>query len=180
MQQSNWNRDSPYKAKVPWWGIILILAAIITLVWWARRVPESDINWGMDLAAARAQAKATGKGVLVLFTGWWCPPCQAMERTVWPDAGVEKLINDKFIPLKFEVDQQGDGLWTFEYGVEEVPTVMVLDADGNVVGTRMIGLHNAGETISFLKLRLADLAQGKTSPPVSPDDNMGDQWGGEE
>ena len=43
-------------------------------------------EWTMDYEAARTQAMAEGKGLLLLTTGsWWCPHCEAFEEKVLLD-----------------------------------------------------------------------------------------------
>ena len=43
-------------------------------------------EWTMDYEAARTQAAAEGKGLLLLTTGsWWCPHCEAFEEKVLLD-----------------------------------------------------------------------------------------------
>ena len=43
-------------------------------------------EWTMDYKAARSQAVAEGRGVIVFTTGsWWCPHCEAFEEKVLLD-----------------------------------------------------------------------------------------------
>ena len=54
--------------------------------WHGAKVGE----WTMDYEAARAQAIAEGKGLLLLTTGsWWCPHCEAFEEKVLLDHAVQ-------------------------------------------------------------------------------------------
>ena len=47
--------------------------------WKGARVGE----WTMDYEAARSQAIAEGRGLIVFTTGsWWCPHCEAFEEKV--------------------------------------------------------------------------------------------------
>ena len=47
-------------------------------------------EWTMDYEAARTQAAAEGKGLLLLTTGsWWCPHCEAFEEKVLLDHAVQ-------------------------------------------------------------------------------------------
>jgi len=44
---------------------------------------QPGLTWLTDLQAAKAQAKAQGKSILVFFHGSdWCPPCVQMQRQV--------------------------------------------------------------------------------------------------
>ena len=43
-------------------------------------------EWTMDYEAARSQAIAEGRGMILFTTGsWWCPHCEAFEEKVLLD-----------------------------------------------------------------------------------------------
>ena len=47
-------------------------------------------EWTMDYEAARSQAAAEGRGVILFTTGsWWCPHCEAFEEKVLLDHAVQ-------------------------------------------------------------------------------------------
>lgn len=93
--------------------------------------PASAIRWQTDLDAALAEARRDDRLVLVDFTADWCPPCIAMKHDVWPDARVARLVAERYVPVLIDTDR--DGATTARYGVEGIPTVLVLDASGAVV-----------------------------------------------
>jgi thiol:disulfide interchange protein len=93
--------------------------------------PVSTIPWRTDVDAALAEADRDGKLVVVDFTADWCPPCLAMKHDVWPDARVARAVVERFVPVLIDTDR--DAATTARYGVEGIPTVLVLDGDGRVV-----------------------------------------------
>lgn len=61
----------------------------------------------------------------------WCPPCIVMKHDVWPDDGVEDAVARSYIPVLIDVDN--DSMVGERYGVRGIPTVLVLDAAGQVI-----------------------------------------------
>jgi len=121
------------------WTLIVVLA--LTVQWpmlkgWyygatGTAAPSSAVAWRTDMAAALTEARTAHKGVFVDFSASWCPPCIAMKHEVWPDAEVARAINAGYVPLAVDADQ--DNGVSARYEVENIPTVLLLDADGRVV-----------------------------------------------
>lgn len=57
-----------------------------------------------DFKEGLAEAKRTGKPLLVDFTGWACVNCRKMEENVWPTAPVAPLI-DEYVLVSLYVDE---------------------------------------------------------------------------
>lgn len=53
-----------------------------------------------------AYAQHAGKPVMIDFTGHACVNCRKMEANVWPDADVNKLINDDYVLIQLYVDDK--------------------------------------------------------------------------
>ncbi len=59
-----------------------------------------------DLEAGLAQARATGKPLLLDFTGYACVNCRKMEEHVWPEPQVYELIRDRYVLVSLYVDDK--------------------------------------------------------------------------
>ena len=59
-----------------------------------------------DLDAGMAQAKATGKPILLDFTGYACVNCRKMEEHVWPVKGVHGQIDKEYVLISLYVDDK--------------------------------------------------------------------------
>lgn len=107
--------------------------------------PGDEIAWLSDYDAALTQARADGKLVVIDFFATWCAPCKLMERNTFTDSNVRKRVSD-FVALKIDVDRQLD--LAQRYGIEGLPTTLVIDAEGKPV-TGAVGYLDPE---SFLKL----------------------------
>ncbi|MGI4874631.1 MAG: thioredoxin family protein [Janthinobacterium lividum] len=59
--------------------------------------------WTADLAAALAQAKATQKPVLAVFSGSdWCKPCMMLKQEVFDQPEFAQYAQDKFVLARFD------------------------------------------------------------------------------
>ena len=151
-EQTN-NRWRPSKAL--WFGAALV-AAVLFLQWPIFKgalyeavgieTPTSTISWRGDFDAALAEAKASDKPVLLVFSASWCPPCNVMKREVWPDDEVEQSVSDRFVPLHIDVDHSPTV--AARYGIRSIPAIVVADAKGNVL--RQASYMTPAETLAFL------------------------------
>ncbi|MCB0791498.1 MAG: thioredoxin family protein [Flavobacteriales bacterium] len=82
------------------------LAPPVGYSWVLPKHCPSDLDCYHDLEAAMAQARATGKPLLVDFTGYACVNCRKMEEHVWPERGVFELIRDRYVLVSLYVDDK--------------------------------------------------------------------------
>jgi len=66
---------------------------------------------------------------VLYFTATWCGPCQQLKPQM------EQLTSQ--IPIRF-IDVDRDKSSVDKYGVRNVPTLIVIDQQGNVTG-RLVG-----------------------------------------
>jgi thiol:disulfide interchange protein len=113
--------------------------------------PQSKIAWRENFAAAKAEARAKGKPILLVFGASWCPPCNTMKHEVWPDAEVGKVVERGFVPLYVDVDESPDAGLAAQYGIRGIPAVLVVDATGNVL--RQSAYMSRTQTLQFLEAK---------------------------
>jgi thiol-disulfide isomerase/thioredoxin len=130
--------------------IVCIALAILFYQVWGPSLggPKDNIPWLTSLDAGLRQAKQTGKPVLVDFFASWCPPCQEMKRRAWPDSQVEQLVKRDYVPVMMDVDHSDAQGPAQKYGIEYIPAVFILDADGNVL--RHAQFMSKDQLLSFL------------------------------
>ncbi len=94
------------------------------------------------------QAEASGKLIFMDAYTTWCGPCKKMSREVFTDEQVGAFYNEHFINVKMDMER-GEGLeLARRYNVRAYPTLLFLDADGQVVH-RAVGYR---DTDDFLGL----------------------------
>ena len=106
--------------------------------------PAKAPKWMDDFAAAKTAAKKEGKPILANFTGSdWCPWCMKLESEILEQkafldyAGGNLILfiadfpRQKNVPAR--VQKQNQELQE-KYKIEGFPTVLLLDADGHVLG----------------------------------------------
>ncbi|MCC7338728.1 MAG: thioredoxin family protein, partial [Pirellulaceae bacterium] len=108
--------------------------------------PEQTIPWKHDLASALTLASTQEKPVLAVFGATWCPPCRTMKREVWPDPQVSAAVEAGFVPLYVDVDDQSQAELVSRYGVQGIPTILLLDSQGKVLQERNV--MSVSETLS--------------------------------
>lgn len=115
------------------------------------KAPVSTIAWRKDFDAARVEAKANDKPLLLVFSASWCPPCTAMKHDVWPDAKVSEAVKNGFVPLHIDVDDHRNSDVVARYEIRGIPAVLIVDAQGKVLRQR--SFMSRSETLKFLDVK---------------------------
>lgn len=88
-----------------------------------------------DYEAAMAEARRSGKPVLIDFTGFGCVNCRKMEASVWTDPTVASLLTNKFVLVSLYTDDK---------------TPLPHEAVVNINGKKKT-LRNVGDKWSYLQ-----------------------------
>jgi protein disulfide-isomerase len=114
----------------PVFGVLASLTMALTAT-----AQDSSIHWQRDIEAAKAEARQTGRLVLVHVVADGCGPCRALESNVFSQQGVAGAIEARFVPVllnanEFPAIAQG-------FGITRVPTDVVVTPEGQVVGKQI-------------------------------------------
>jgi protein disulfide-isomerase len=137
----------------PWIALSIALCAALAFSVTARVGAAEDGLWQTDFKAAQAKAKEEKKYLLVDFTGSdWCPPCMKLHKEVFEKGPFKAEAPKQFVLVELdfprgkkqseELEKQNKEL-AKKYTVEGFPTVLLLDAEGQVVARR-VGYSDGG------------------------------------
>ncbi len=105
-------------------------------------------DWGLaDLAAAQAQAKATGRPIVAVFSGSdWCAPCVKYEREVFAQPAFVAYAKDRLVLAHFDFPHQprnqpspeqtkrNDAAKALLNREGDFPLAVVVGPDGKILG----------------------------------------------
>ena len=86
-------------------------------------------NW----SKAVKEASSKHKKVLVYFGAPWCVPCRQLQKEVFTDTSVIKLMDDNAICYSFDVDDDIAIPFMKKFRVTSFPLIVILSKDGYLI-----------------------------------------------
>ena len=121
---------------------MLIFGVVVLLLLAAVGGFAQSIAWRADLGSAIAEAKRTGRMMMVDVYTDWCGWCKKLDSDTYTDAKVIAL-SAGFIALKLNPEESADGArFISTYGVNGYPTILFVEADGTLEN-RVVGYLDA-------------------------------------
>ncbi len=149
---------------------VLLLAA--TGCGTATAVKPPEAGWTENYAAAMTQAQQEHKQLLLNFTGSdWCPPCQALDRTVLDSEAFKQWAAGKYVlvTLDYPSHKQQDEATKArnqdlqkQFKIEGYPTIIITDAQGKEL-TRTVGFNEKQTAQAWIADMDAALKKGGAS-----------------
>ncbi len=128
-----------------------VLVGITILILWVFYGPSPDPTpWRSDAKVAFAQAKELKKPVLAYFTAQWCGACKALQYAALPSSEVQRLIDERYIPLKVDLTGGEPNELAERYKITSYPTLLLISPEGAVVDS-VVGAMSAGDLALFLR-----------------------------
>jgi thiol-disulfide isomerase/thioredoxin len=114
---------------------------------------ETGTKFIEDQTLAQLLQKAGSENKLIFMDCYatWCGPCKYLSKNIFPQKEVADFYNTHFICAKFDMEQ-GEGIEIAKkYKVKAYPTLLFLDAKGNIVHIK-VGAGDANDIINLGKL----------------------------
>lgn len=102
------------------------------------------------------QAKAENKKVFVDFYATWCGPCKVMSKDIFPDTEVGEYFNKNFVNYQINAEDKVYLPEVKRYGITAYPTMLILDAEGNVLG-QQVGATDKSGFLRFARLAMKEV-----------------------
>ncbi len=103
-----------------------------------------------EISQLYAEAKSSDNLVFMDLYASWCPPCKMMERDVFSREDVGEFMAKNFVSAKYNVDEKIGGELSRQYGVSSIPTYLIFNKDGQMVG-RITGAMSYKEFIANMQ-----------------------------
>lgn len=111
-------------------------------------VASAPVKWEHDYQSALKRAKAENKLIFMDLWTEWCPPCQHLQKNVFPTPEAQAALA-KMVPFSALVEKrdrtplpEGSKL-ADTYRLTAFPTLVILDANGKEV-RRQVGAFRSG------------------------------------
>lgn len=139
--------------------------------------PAMGMAWSTDLDAAKQQAAAAGKCVLLHFTGSdWCGHCVRQHADVFSKPEFEQYVQKKLVPVEVDMPrskpqsvelQRKNEQLCDEFSISGFPTILVLTPTGTVTGGYVGNAGTPANAIKQLDAALANAAKLKQAESLS-------------
>ena len=139
------------------------------------RTPSTNVfwtQWADDYAKAMKMAQATGKPLLIAFTGTgWCPWSTRMDEDILSQPDFSSALREEMLFVRIDFPErdvlpldkktQYFGLKR-RYGIQELPTLVLVDPSGDEIFKIGYVPLEAREVAAHLKTALVDYKQLKS------------------
>ncbi len=145
-----------------------IMLILLLLPAYLMAAPPAKVDFYQgSLKKAESMAAAEGKLYFVQFTASWCMPCRWMDETTYTNPQVVNYVDRNYIPVKVDIDDFDGYAYKQQYNVQVLPTILVFDSKGKVLGKYEESLP-ATKLLSILKKHDQPEHRQRTAAAVVP------------
>jgi thioredoxin 1 len=87
----------------------------------------------MNMHEARQKASQEGKLIFLDFHAKWCSPCKWMEQTTFTDENVIQILQQDYIAIKVDIDDQEGYDIKKHFDVKYLPTLLIFNSEGIMI-----------------------------------------------
>ncbi|NOQ30950.1 MAG: DUF255 domain-containing protein [Helicobacteraceae bacterium] len=114
-------------------------------------VMATEINWAKSYKDAEAKAKVEKKPIIIVFTTETCRWCRKLESTTLKDEDVVKMMNEKFIALHLDRDNDD---YPAGLEVRGVPMTYFLNDNADAILGARSGYVEGNRYVTWMKLAI--------------------------
>lgn len=120
-------------------------------------------DWTTDFTQAKAMAKEKNRKIVLVFSGSdWCAPCIKLDKNIWSSDTFKAYAKEHYVMLRADFprkkenklsdeQQEKNNVLAEKYNQQGFfPLVVVMDYNGNVLGTTGYKKATPGEYIKIL------------------------------
>ncbi len=110
---------------------------------------DTTTSWANVLSIASKEKK------LIFVDAYtdWCSWCKVMDKETFTDSAVAKFMNEKFVPVKYEMETGYGAAMSAKYRVNAFPTFLIFTPNGKLVN-RILGYRESKEFLEKLAIAL--------------------------
>lgn len=141
-------------------------------------IAEEVVFFEGTVEGAREKARKESKLYFIEFYAKWCEPCKWMDEYTFKNTTLSGYVAKNYVPVKVDVENLDGFIWKQKYKVQYLPTIVVLNANGTLLGKyeksltaddlmRILKNHRSlpGETVSEnTEMATAAVIPVKTNP----------------
>jgi thiol-disulfide isomerase/thioredoxin len=146
---------------------IVILLFLCPLLAWAGDKTKVGFYKG-DLMTIQETAKSEGKLYFYDFVASWCTPCKWMDETTYTDPNLANYIDNNYVAAKVDIDDFDGFALKEKYKVQVLPTIIVFNQEGKVVGRYEESLSPTKMTEILKKHNTTANGAGRTKAKPAP------------
>jgi thioredoxin-related protein len=145
----------------------LITALIITVILACFCAEAATSHWVTDFNQALAEAKQGSKPIFLDVYAEWCTWCHKLDKEVYSDPKFNEYTKN-YVLARIDSEDGGQGSnIAAKYGVDSLPTMMVLNSQGKVLN-RITGFFTTPKLIEELEY-VRKLLDSEAKNPASLD-----------
>jgi uncharacterized protein len=115
-------------------------------------IVPGQFTWSDLNAETFARARAEGRIVLIDGSAEWCHWCHVMDATTYSDPEVQKLLGERFLPVKVDIDERPD--FEERYHDWGWPATVLMTADAEEI-SKFKGYMPPGKFLDVLRAAAA-------------------------
>jgi protein disulfide-isomerase len=138
-------------------AILVMVSAALAAPMISKESPD-ELNWLTDLPEAQQLAEENGKSILVNFTGSdWCKWCIKLRDEVFSQQEFAEYASENLILVELDFPRKTfqpqevkdrNQKYASQYKVRGFPTIMLLEAGGDVIAQTG---YQAGGAVTYVK-----------------------------